>query len=390
MRIALVASPFISVPPARYGGTELFIAQLAEGLQKLGIDVVVYANGESHLSTEVRWLYEKNQWPIEGEVYSNVKDFNHTSWAVRDAWNEADIIHLNNAPGLGFARFDGPEFVYTIHHPHDELLSELYRYYPQVRYVSISRFQQEREAMPDIRTIHHGVEIARYALQERKGEYLSFLGRIAPMKGTHIAIEVAKRTGIPLKIAGEVQPIYREFFETKIKPQIDGKFVEYIGEADLAAKNELLGNSLGLLFPIQWDEPFGLVMIEAMAAGTPVVAFPGGAVCEVVVEGVSGHICNSTDEMVQRVLALPGRFAPHSVRKYVEENFSVERMVREYADLYREIASTSGKPLVQERAVVGNGIIEFVPEIPLKEEQATLNDEAATLTDEPEEPQAVA
>ena len=109
----------------------------------------------------------------------------------------------------------------------------------------------------------------------------AFLGRIAPIKGTHIAIEVAKKSGIPLKIAGEVQPIFQDYFDTQIKPHIDGKFIEYVGEADLAAKNELLGNSLAMLFPIQWNEPFGLVMIEAMACGTPVLALPGGAVEEV-------------------------------------------------------------------------------------------------------------
>ena len=137
-------------------------------------------------------------------------------------------------------------------------------------------------------------------------DYLSFLGRIAPIKGTHIAIEVAKKSGIPLKIAGEVQPIFQDYFDSQIKPHIDGKFIEYVGEVDLAAKNELLGNSLAMLFPIQWDEPFGLVMIEAMACGTPVLALPGGAVEEVVRDGVSGFVCQCVDEMAQRAAACPG------------------------------------------------------------------------------------
>ena len=120
MRIGLIAPPFISVPPRHYGGTELFIAQLAEGLKRLGIDVVVYANGESTVDVELRWLYEKSQWPIEGEVYANLLDVNHTSWAIRDAWNDCDILHINNVPGLAFSRFSGPRFVYTVHHPHQE------------------------------------------------------------------------------------------------------------------------------------------------------------------------------------------------------------------------------------------------------------------------------
>src|SRR5205823_8894499 len=127
--------------------------------------------------------------------------------------------------------------------------------------------------------------------------YLSFIGRIAPVKGVHIAIEVARKSGIPLKIAGEIQPAFQDYFDSQVKPALDGKFIEFIGEADLAAKNELLGDSLAMLFPIEWDEPFGLVMIEAMACGTPVLAFHGGSVPEIVKDGVSGYICKSLDEM---------------------------------------------------------------------------------------------
>ncbi len=383
MRIALIASPFISVPPMRYGGTELFIAQLAEGLKKLGFDVVVYANGQSRVSTELRWLYENDQWPIEGEIYANLKDLNHSAWAIRDAWNDADIIHLNSTSGLAFARFEGPEFVYTIHHPHQAVFSEFYSHYPQVQFVSISRFQQSMEKQPLIRTIHHGVDMKPYKLQEKKDHYLAFLGRIAPLKGTHVAIDIAKRSGIPLKIAGEVQPLYREYFETQIKPHIDGKLIEYIGEADLRVKNELLGKAMALLFPIQWNEPFGLVMLEAMAAGTPVVAFPGGSVREIVQEGVSGDVCESIEDMVASVKAIEGRFAPAAIRKYVEQNFSVERMTQAYADLYTEIAYPSRKALTK----VNSGI-EFIPDVAL--EQQLIGEESASPDNEPEEPRAVA
>src|SRR5580765_5068746 len=137
MRIALIAPPFISVPPKVYGGTELFIAQLAEGLQKDGADVVVYCNGESTVSVEKRWLYQKAQWPIQGEVYDNLKDMNHTSWAIRDASDSCDIIHLNNAPGLANSRFVNAPFVYTVHHPHLDGLSQFYNCHPNVHYVTI-------------------------------------------------------------------------------------------------------------------------------------------------------------------------------------------------------------------------------------------------------------
>lgn len=382
MRIALVASPFISVPPSHYGGTELFIGQLATGLKKQGFDVVVYANGESKLDVEIRWLYEKGEWPIQGELYANVKDMNHTAWAIRDAWDDADIMHVNNVPGISFSRFSGPEFAYTIHHPHRDELTEFYSYYPRVQFVSISHFQQRHETMPRIRTIHHGVDMASYRFQSKKQEYLCFLGRIAPMKGAHIAIEVAKRSGIPLKIAGEVQPIYREYFESQIKPQLDGEFIEYIGPADLKEKNELLGNAMALLFPIQWNEPFGLVMIEAMAAGTPVIAFPGGAVEEVVKEGVSGHICSNIDEMVQSVRDLHGKLSPEKIRGYIYRHFSVDRMVRDYAALYREIV-----PDIREKVSLAENslspdrtaIVDY-----------SVSDGAEGFEDDPEDPQAVA
>jgi len=170
--------------------------------------------------------------------------------------------------------------------------------------------------MPKILTIHHGIELESYRYVNQKQQYLSFIGRIAPVKGTHLAIEVANRTGIPLKIAGEVQPAHREYFENKIKPQIDGKLVQYVGPADLESKNELLGNSMAMLFPIQWNEPFGLVMLEAMACGTPVLAIAGGSVSEVVRDGISGYVCRSVREIVNRLRSLS--IDPSTIRGYVQ------------------------------------------------------------------------
>jgi glycosyltransferase involved in cell wall biosynthesis len=336
MRIALIASPFLSVPPKRYGGTELFIAQLAQGLTRLGADVVVYANGESTVRAELRWLYPADDWPIDGELYSNLKDLNHTSWAVSDCWHDADIIHLNNAPGLAFSRIRGPRWVYTVHHPHVRTLSDFYGGFPEVEFVSISNFQKERESAKRIRTIHHGIDLAPYRLQTQKAAYLSFLGRIAPVKGVHHAIQIAKQCGIPLKIAGEVQPKYREYFNSRVRPHLDGKNVEYLGEADLALKNELLGKSMGMLFPIEWDEPFGLVLVESMATGTPVIAFPGGSVAEIVRDGVSGFVCKDVGDAVMKVRLLD-RLKPAGVRAYVQQFFSEERMVHDYLALYREM-----------------------------------------------------
>ncbi len=344
MRVALVSPPFLPVPPKKYGGTELFIAQLAEGLKNLGVDVVVYSNGESTVGVETRWIYKNGQWPIDGEVFDNLKDFNHASWAIGDAGKDCDLVHLHNVSALMFTRHVNCKFLYTMHHVHEAALSEIYNFFPQVEFVAISEYQRRQEQMPRIRTIHHGVDLDRYRLQTRKQEYLSFLGRIAPIKGTHLAIEVAKQCGIPLKIAGEVQPIFRDYFDSKIKPHIDGKFIEYVGEADLEGKNELLGNSMAMLFPIQWDEPFGLVMIEAMACGTPVLALPGGAVPEVIRDGISGFVCSGPAEMAERARALPGVFQPAMVRQYCQQYFSADRMVADYLMLYRELAGEDSLP----------------------------------------------
>lgn len=335
MKIALIAAPFIPVPPPGYGGTELFVGHLAEGLQREGADVVVYTNGESTVNVERRSLYPRSHWPIKQPEQAWIRELNHSAWSIHDATRDCDIVHLQSAIGISMARFIKRSVVLTLHGPHEPYLSEYYSHYPQVQYVCISDAQRQTESMPKMRTIHHGIDLGTYRLVTKKQPYLSFIGRIAPIKGTHLAIDVAKRTGIPLKIAGDVQPINREYFERKIRPQIDGKLVEYIGLADLDAKNELLGNSMAMLFPIQWNEPFGLVMVEAMACGTPVLAMPGGSVPEVVRDGVSGFLCRSVREMSRRVRDL--NLDAASVRRYVEENFSVERMVKRYISLYQQV-----------------------------------------------------
>lgn len=354
MKIALVSPPFIAVPPEDYGGTELFVAHLAEGLQREGIDVVIYANGESTVKAERRWIYERSQWPLKASDHAWERELNHTAWAVHDAARDCDVIHVQSALAITLSRFVERPMVLTLHGPNDANRSEYYAYYPDVHYVCISDSQCQSESMPKMRTIHHGIDMDKYRLVENKQQYLSFIGRISPIKGTHLAIDVARRTGIPLKIAGDIQPVNREYFEKKIQPQIDGKLVEYIGLANLEAKNELLGNSMAMLFPILWNEPFGLVMVEAMACGTPVLAMPGGSVPEIVRDGVSGFICSSVREMSKRVHDL--NLQPAAVRRYVEENFSVERMVKNYADLYQQVvrewkAARTEQDLVDRRKV---------------------------------------
>jgi glycosyltransferase involved in cell wall biosynthesis len=342
MRIALVAPPFIPVPPVRYGGTELFVAHLAAGLTDLGHDVVVYANGESTPAGELRWLFEHSHWPISDVNLAAAEELSHSAWACADAAATADIIHVNSGPAVVFSRFVGVPFVATLHHPSEPALSALYAQHPDVHYVAISRAQQALESLPHLTTVHHGLDLSGYRMSETKQGYLAFLGRLAPSKAPHLAIDAAERAGLPLRIAGEIQPCFADYWEAMVKPRLDGHRIEYVGEADLELKNELLGGASAFLFPIQWNEPFGLVMLEAMACGTPVLAFGAGSVPEVVLDGVSGWICRDVDDMARR--AANHQIAPASCRAHVAAHFTVEHMARGYADLYRTALESRTDP----------------------------------------------
>ena len=352
MRIAIIAPPFIPVPPVNYGGTELFIAHLARGLTARGHRVTVYANGQSRLPCEVRWIYEEADWPPADPANATLKHLTHVSWAMREVSDRFDVVHLNDAMGTFFTPFANVPAVKTLHHPHEPALTELYRRHPQITYVAISMDQRRREPLSRIRTIPHGIDVERYRFESRKQGYLAFLGRIAPIKGTHVAIEVARASGLPLKIAGEIQPIFRDYWEREIEPHVDGRQIEYVGEVGFDAKSELLAHARALLFPIEWDEPFGLVMIEAMACGTPVLALPGGAVREVVEDGITGYVCRDAADMAAHAVRLA--IDPVRCRRRAETRFHVDLMVRRYEALFLELARsdrTSALPHVRARAL---------------------------------------
>jgi glycosyltransferase involved in cell wall biosynthesis len=174
--------------------------------------------------------------------------------------------------------------------------------------------------------------LADYTFSDKKDDYVAFLGRMAPCKGPHLAIEAAVLAGVRLKLAGEIQPVFRDYWEEQVLPRIDGRQIEYVGEADLAVKNALLSRARALLFPIQWEEPFGLVMIEAMACGTPVLAFAGGAVEEIIRDGRNGWICRDAADMAAHLASLDIR--PAACREFVATDFSVDRMADQYLKVY--------------------------------------------------------
>jgi glycosyltransferase involved in cell wall biosynthesis len=335
MRVALIASPFISVPPTGYGGTELFIANLAEALARLNVKVDVYANGESRVKAVLHARYARQDWPLSSETSGFTKEIDHIAWAVDDAEVNCDIIHVSSAPAVPFSRFSSRQFVCTLHHPAEAGFTDLYERYDEVRYTAISRHQASLHPRLCPRVIHHGLDLQKYHFEERKDPYVVFLGRICPIKGPHNAIAIAKRAGIPLKIAGEVQPIFQDYFEKEIAPHIDGRNIELVGEADITMKNQLLGRATALLFPIEWEEPFGLVMIESMACGTPVIAFPGGAVEEVIDDGISGRVCRTVTEAASTLRH--EIFQPRAVRRCAEIRFSADAMAREYYRVYSEL-----------------------------------------------------
>jgi glycosyltransferase involved in cell wall biosynthesis len=296
----------------------------------------VYANGDSRLPCRVKSRYPHAEWPLDDPTRAQLKNADHTAWAMCDAAPWADVIHLNDVVGLPCTMFVDTPTVLTIHHPHEPALTEQYVKYPSVCYVAIARWLAEREPMPNVRVVHHGIPSSDYVFSEDKDDYVAFLGRMAPCKGPHLAIAAARRAGVRLKLAGEIQPIFKDYWERDVAPGIDGRQIEYLGEADFLLKNELLSRARALLFPIQWEEPFGLVLVEAMACGTPVLAFPGGAVEEIVRDGVNGWMCRDVEEMAQHIAALP--LDPVRCRAFAAANFSVQRMADDYLDVYASVA----------------------------------------------------
>ena len=341
MHIAIVAPPFIAVPPARYGGTELFIANLARALSVHGHRVTIYANGDSVVDGTLKWRYRHAEWPVLDPLAGQLKNADHTAWAIHDAAPSVDILHLNDVTGVPLTRFARTTSIVTIHHAHEPALSSLYAKYPDIDYVAISAAQARREALPRLHVVHHGIPLDRYTCDTIKDDYVVFLGRIAPCKGAHLAIDAALRAGIRLKLAGEVQPVFQEYWDRQIRPRIDGRQIEYVGEADHACKVALLSRARALLFPIQWDEPFGLILIEAMACGTPALAFRGGSVAEIVRDGVSGWICEDSADMARRIASIS--IDPACCRDWVARHFSSDRMAADYVRVYE--AALTGHPV---------------------------------------------
>jgi len=336
LRVALISTPFVSVPPKGYGGTELVVAELAKALTAQGTDVVVYATGDSDLpEIEIRSYFPAPQWPPDHDI-----ERVHTTWSLRDAARDPrgfDVVHVHSASAVEMARLSPYPVLCTLHHDYVPELSDLYRRTPEVRLVAISRSQARRETAAIAAVVHHGLDPARYQPMEDQG-YLLFLGRYDRVKGVAQAIEVAARAKLPLVMAGE--PHEREYYESEVRPLIDKHRVLEVGPVGGARKAALMARARALLFPIQWEEPFGLVMIEAMGCGTPVIGFDRGSVPEIIQDGVTGFIRDSEDELAEAVSHLD-EIDRGRCRAEVEKRFSAQAMADSYLAVYDQVRRTS-------------------------------------------------
>ena len=348
MRIAQVAPLAEAVPPALYGGTERVVFWLTEELVRQGHHVTLFASGDSKTSATLVPSIP------QGLRLAGICDHTASTLVMLDQVhrraNEFDIIHFH-VDLLQFPLFQNlfQKCVTTLHgRPDLPDFHPIYRAFPMMPLVSIS--DDQRRPMPPslnwMATIDHGLPATLYRFNQKGGSYLAFLGRIAPEKRPDRAIEIAKLAGIPLKIAAKVDPADQEYFERVIAPLFDDPLVEFIGEIADHEKNEFLGNALALLFPIDWPEPFGLVMIEAMATGTPVIAWRNGSVPKVIDEGVTGSVVNSIEGAVRAVEQIGG-LDRSAVRQQFEARFTASQMTFKYLAVYEELVGSRRRKLVK-------------------------------------------
>lgn len=343
MRIAQVAPLHESVPPKLYGGTERVVSYLTEALVELGHEITLYASGDSVTGARLRSACTR-ALRLDPHSIDPVADHVYLAERVFCEAEEFDVVH-SHIDYLFFPllrRMRTPH-VTTLHGRLDiPNLFNLYREFSDSPVVSISNNQRLPLSWANWQaTVLHGLPERLYRGREEPGEYLAFLGRVCPEKRLDDAIEIARRAGMPLKIAAKVDRADRDYFEDVIKPLLTSGDIEFIGEIGENEKEAFLERAIALLFPIDWPEPFGLVMIEAMACGTPVIAFRCGSVPEVIDDGASGVVVDSVEEAVAAVSHLE-RLDRRGVRATFERRFTVDRMAQDYLALYRALPGVRG------------------------------------------------
>jgi glycosyltransferase involved in cell wall biosynthesis len=354
MRIAQVAPLYESVPPKLYGGTERVVHYLTEELVRQGHDVTLFASGDSQTAATLV--------PMCPEALRlNPGSIDHLAYHIVMLDEVArrspsfDLIHFH-VDYLHFpvSRHLPVPHVTTLHGRLDlPELQRVYRYFSEMPVVSISRSQRKPLQTPNwVGTVYHGLPASQLEFNPEGGEQFAFLGRISPEKRVDRAIEIAKKVGLPLRIAAKVDKADTDYFKSEIEPLLDDPLIEFIGEINEEQKSEFLGNARALLFPIDWPEPFGLVMIEAMATGTPVVAFRGGSVDEVIDEGETGFIVDDMDQAVAAARRI-NEIDRLRCRAVFEQRFSAARMAKDYTDLYSKLISPKASRLMPTSSTAG-------------------------------------
>ena len=338
MKIAQVAPLYEAVPPKLYGGTERVVAHLTDALVDLGHEVTLFSSADAVTRAELVPVRDQairlDPAPLKSDQAAHLTMLAE----VRRQQDRFDIIHFH-VDLIHFPMFEAiaARTLTTLHGRLDlKDLPEVYRRWPKYPLVSISDAQ--RAALPFanwIGTVYHGMPESQYKFTDKPRGYLAFLGRISPEKGPDRAIAIAKRLGMPLKIAAKVDAADKAYFETTIRPLLDDPLIEFIGEIGDHQKSEFLGGATALLFPIEWPEPFGLVMIEAMACGTPVVGYRFGSAPEIIDDGITGFLVAGEDEAVAAVAKAP-TLDRREVRRRFSRRFSATTMARGYLDLYAD------------------------------------------------------
>ncbi|MGA2284839.1 MAG: glycosyltransferase family 4 protein [Dehalococcoidia bacterium] len=368
MRILQVAPLAERVPPPAYGGTEAIVGLLADGLVQRGHDVVLRASGDSITLAELRSVYPRSLRTATGVESTLPYELVHGAEALCDA-SDFDIIHNHTGEFLmAFAGLIDVPMLTTTHGiltPDNRFVWDHYNeFYNTISWSQAKGFFGLHSAR-FAGVVHNAIDVQTFPFRANKKDFLLCLARVSPEKGTHLSIEVARRLSMPLIIAGKVDAVDRAYFEAMVEPQIDGKLVRFFGEADAQEKRDLYARARCLLAPIEWEEPFGLVMPEAMACGTPVVAFARGAAPEIVVDGETGFLVDDVDGMVEAVRHV-GEIDPRRCRSYVEKRFDVPVMVDGYFEVYERILETiRGERLITAPFLPSGRRIESKRDIPI-------------------------
>jgi len=337
MRIAIVAPPWVAVPPVGYGGTEVVLDGLARGLQAAGHEILLFTTGDSTCPVPKAWVFEEACGVGIGGAVTELRHVIH----AYEAASGYDIVHDHTLVGPVYSeRFSSLPVVTTNHGPFDGELHDYYRAIgDRVPIIAISDHQASLVSDISVAAvIHHGIDVDKFTVGSGGGGYALFLGRMSADKGVHNAIRIARKAGVPLKIAAKLheQPEY-DYFNEYVRPLLGGD-IEYVGEVGGAAKRELLAEAICLLNPMQWHEPFGMVMIEALSSGTPVVATPRGAAPEIVDDGVTGYL-RAGEEGLASALLRVGELDRAACRKAAVGRFSLEPMVDAHVALFERVLS---------------------------------------------------